>query len=132
MSFLENKISADNILGDMYSTENIEVKQKGLQRLEMWEEIKFNRKYSTVKHIIEKRNWGNSNSERYVRDNNINSCRRIWIFKNNQQMLELCIQKFTEKEDTFTAFIAHFGHVIKGCDNTSFSPKCADNLWKEQ
>lgn len=47
-------------------------------------------------------------------------------------MLELCIQKFTEKEDTFTAFIVHFGRVIKGCDTTSFSPKCADNLWKEQ
>ena len=98
----------------------------------MWEENKIQQEIQYSKTHNRKRNWGNSNCERYVRDNNRNSCRRIWIFKNNQQMLELCIQKFTEKEDTFTAFIAHFGHVIKGCDNTSFSPKCADNLWKEQ
>lgn len=43
---------------------------------------------------------------------------------------ELGVEKFTEKEDAFTAFMAHFGHVIKRCDNISFSPKHADSLWK--
>lgn len=46
-------------------------------------------------------------------------------------MLELCIDKFTEKEDTFAAFMADFGLVIKGYDNI-FLPKCAGSLWKEQ
>jgi len=62
----------------------------------------------------------------------MNSCKGMRIFKNNEHMLELCIQKFTEKEDTCTAFMAHFGHVIKRCDNISFSPKCSDSLWKEK
>lgn len=47
-------------------------------------------------------------------------------------MLELCIHKFTEKEDTFAAFMAYFGLVVKGCDNNGFLPKCAGSLWKEQ
>lgn len=37
---------------------------------------------------------------------------------------------FIEKEDTFAAFIAYFGHVINEND-IIFSPKSVDNLWNK-
>lgn len=58
MIFLENKISADNMLGDMYSTENIEVKQKGLQRLEIWEENKIQQEIQYSKTHNRKKELG--------------------------------------------------------------------------
>lgn len=58
MIFLENKISVDNMLGDMYSTENIEVKQKGLQRWEIWEENKIQQEIQYSKTHNRKKELG--------------------------------------------------------------------------
>lgn len=46
------------MLGHMYSTENIEVKQKGLQRLEIWEENKIQQEIQYSKTHNRKKELG--------------------------------------------------------------------------
>lgn len=54
------------------------------------------------------------------------------MFKKAEYVLELYRNIFTEKKNTFTAFMDYFSHMISGSDNIIFSPTSVGNLWNEQ